>query len=129
MLLRLAILCEVIFIILYSLGMYFADKRDEAHNKRMLIFRSRHQKEDYDFWNKKWREYARCALRYLEWSIIIATIGLALAIGEGVQQIVKKGEKAQPSHVTHHNTERVDMTEAFEDQEKLMWIEIRDKKR
>lgn len=129
MLLGLALLCEVIFITLYSLGMYFADKRDEAHDKRMLFVGVRHQKEDFVFWNKKWGKYARYTLRYLKWSVIIATIGLALAIGEGVQQIVKKGEKAQPSHVTHHNTERVDMTEAFEVQEKLMWIEIRDKKR
>jgi hypothetical protein len=109
--------------------MYFAYKRDEAHNKRMLVVDFRHQRKDYVFWNKKWRKYARWALRYLGWSVIIATIGLALAIGEGVQQIMKKGKKAQPSHVTHHNTERVDMTEAFEEQEKLMWIEIRDTKR
>ena len=129
MLLGLAILCEVIFIILYSLGMYFAYKRDEAHNKSMQILRSRHPKENYVFWAKKWRKYARCALCSLKWSVIIATIALVLAIGEGVQKIVKKGEKTQPSHVTHHNTKRVDMTEAFEVQEKLMWMEIRDKKR
>lgn len=132
MLLGLTLLCEVIFIILYSLGMYFADKRDEAHDKRMLFVGSRHQTEDYVFWNKKWGKYARYTLRYLKGSIIIAIIGLILVIGGGVQQSVKKlkkGDKAQPSHVTHHNTERVDMTEAFEEQEKLMWIEIRDKKR
>lgn len=109
--------------------MYFADKRDEAHNKRMLLVGVHHQKEYFVFWNEKWRKYARCTLRYLKWSVIIATIGVALAIGSGVQQIVKKVKKTQTSHVTHHNTERVDMTEAFEEQDKLMWIEIRDKKR
>ena len=129
MILYISFICVGVSFVLTGVAIfYFAEKRNDTHNVIMSLLHEKAQADIVRILKQRWKHYAQRCMLCLKLSCAIAICGVILSCIGGVEKYRQKKKLRETISTIPHIVERPNMSSIFNEQDKNMWIEIRDKK-
>lgn len=108
---------------------YFAEKRNDTHNAIMSLLHEKAHADIVRIMKQRWKHYAQRCMLCLKLSCAIAICGVVLSCIGCVEKCLQQKKQRETISTIPHIVERPNMSSLFNEQDKNIWIEIRDKKR